>query len=80
MKTYIGTFLVAFSMLALEVTLTRLLSVVSWYHLSFFAIAIALLGMTAGSTTIYLNARRYTDEKMTKMSRMHACVLRCLCP
>jgi spermidine synthase len=50
-------------MLALEVTLTRLLSVVSWYHLSFFAIAIALLGMTAGSTTIYLNARRYTDEK-----------------
>ena len=31
---YIGMFLVAFSTLALEITLVRILSVVAWYHLA----------------------------------------------
>ncbi|MEO5859837.1 MAG: hypothetical protein ABIR33_12915 [Pyrinomonadaceae bacterium] len=57
MKIYIGTFLIAFSTLALEITLTRILSVTTWYHLAFFAISTAMLGMTAGATTVYLKKR-----------------------
>jgi hypothetical protein len=54
MNVYLGTFLIAFSTLALEITLSRILSVSTWYHLAFFAISTAMLGMTAGATTVFL--------------------------
>lgn len=56
MHVYVGIFLIAFSTLTLEITLVRLLSVVTWYHLAFFAISTAMLGMTAGATRVYLGA------------------------
>jgi hypothetical protein len=62
MRSYVGTFLIAFSTLALEITVTRILSVTSWYYLAFFAVSTAMLGMTAGATTVYLNPRRFTGE------------------
>jgi hypothetical protein len=43
-----GLFLTALSTLTLEILDTRLLSVITWYHLSFFAISTAMFGMTAG--------------------------------
>ena len=61
MNVYLGTFLIAFSTLALEITLSRILSVSTWYHLAFFAISTAMLGMTAGATTVYL--KRESIEK-----------------
>jgi len=60
MRTYVGTFLIAFSNLALEILLARLLSVVTWYHLAFFAISTAMLGMTAGAVRVYLAPERFT--------------------
>ena len=54
MNVYLGTFLIAFSTLAFEITLSRFLSVSAWYHLAFFAISTAMLGMTAGATTVFL--------------------------
>ena len=73
MWIYLGTFAIAAATLALEVTLTRLLSVITWYHLSFFAVATALLGMTAGSTAVYLNARRFRPERLHD-SLARACI------
>jgi len=64
MNIYLGTFLIAFTTLALEVTLARLLSVITWYHLAFFAISTAMLGMTAGATTVYLKPNWFTKEKL----------------
>jgi hypothetical protein len=61
---YIGTFLIAFSTLALEITLSRLLSVISWYHMAFLAISTAMLGMTAGAVTVYLKPSWFTAEKL----------------
>ncbi|MBN1311546.1 MAG: hypothetical protein JXB30_09015 [Anaerolineae bacterium] len=66
MRKYIGLFLIAFAMLALEVTLTRLLSVITWYYLSFFAIATGLLGSTAGATSVYLQPNWFTKEKLER--------------
>ncbi|MDM8561278.1 hypothetical protein [Candidatus Parabeggiatoa sp. HSG14] len=63
MHIYLGTFLIALSTLALEITLTRLLSVITWYHLAFFAIATAMLGMTAGAVTVYLKENWFTQKK-----------------
>ena len=63
-NVYLGTALIAFSMLALQVALTRLLSVTSWYHLAFFAVSTAMLGMTAGATTVYLRPRWFSDDRI----------------
>lgn len=66
MHIYLGTFLIAFTTLALEVTLTRLLSVITWYHLAFFAISTAMLGMTAGAVTVYLRPAWFTTDKVSR--------------
>ena len=66
MYVYAGTFVLALAMLALEITLTRVLSVVTWYHLAFFAISAAMLGMTAGATKVYLHPKRFAAEKLSE--------------
>lgn len=63
---YLGTFLIAFTTLALEITLTRILSVTTWYHLAFFAIGVAMLGMTAGATTVYLRSAWFTPSRLQR--------------
>lgn len=52
-----GVALASFSALLLELGLTRLFSVVLFYHFAFFAISIALLGLGAGGTFAYLGKR-----------------------
>jgi hypothetical protein len=64
MWTYIGLFWIAFASLVFEITLTRLLSVVTWYYLAFFAVATAMLGMTAGAIRVYLQPKRFTQENV----------------
>jgi spermidine synthase len=48
----------SFSALLLELALTRLFSVVLFYHFAFLAISIALLGLGAGGVFAYLNKAR----------------------
>src|SRR5258707_7259132 len=48
--------LVSFASLLLELALTRLFSVVLFYHFAFFAISIALLGL--GSGGVFAHVRR----------------------
>ena len=59
MEIYAGTFLISLATLAFEVVLTRLLSVISWYYLAFFAVSIAMLGLTAGAVTVYLKPKYF---------------------
>ncbi len=62
LPVYLGTFVLALSMLALEITLTRMLSVMTWYHLAFFAVSTAMLGMTSGATVVYVKPRPFESE------------------
>jgi len=41
---YAGIFLIGFTTLTIEVTFSRLLSVITHYHLAFFAVSTAMLG------------------------------------
>src|SRR5258706_14549616 len=50
--------LVSFASLLLELSLTRLFSVVLFYHFAFLAISIALLGLGAGGVLAYVARRR----------------------
>jgi hypothetical protein len=61
---YAGTFLIAFSTLAIEITLTRIFSVITFYHLAFFAISTVMLGMTAGATTVYFKPMWFKEENI----------------
>ncbi len=54
-----GLFLTTLATLMLEILGTRLLSVLAWYHLSFFAVSIAMFGMAAGAVHVYLGGDRF---------------------
>jgi hypothetical protein len=47
-----GVFLIGMCGLMLQIMQTRILSIVGYYHLAFFAIGLAMLGMTAGALLV----------------------------
>lgn len=49
-----GLFFLALATMLFELILTRVLSVVFFYHFSFLAISVAMLGVTVGSTLVFL--------------------------
>jgi hypothetical protein len=61
---YAGLFLVTASTLMLQVIQTRILSVVAWYHLAFFAISMAMFGITSGAVWVYLQRGRFTTASL----------------
>src|SRR5271168_3390531 len=58
----LGVGLTSFATLLLELALTRLFSVVLFYHFAFLAISIALLGLGAGGVFAYLLKTRLADQ------------------
>jgi len=66
-----GLALTSFAALLLELALTRLFSVVLFYHFAFLAISIALLGLGAGGVFAYLLKSRLSGvETRTLASRL----------
>jgi spermidine synthase len=59
-----GLFCVTASLLLLEVSLTRVLSVVMWYHFAFFAISVALFGLAAAGLAVYLLPQLFSRERL----------------
>ncbi|MGH8454581.1 MAG: hypothetical protein ACRESW_08520 [Nevskiales bacterium] len=59
---YAGVFLITFSVLIFQIVQTRILSVIAWYYLAFFAISVAMLGMTAGAVWLYLRQAYFRPE------------------
>ena len=58
-----GSFLVTLATLMLEVLDTRLLSVLTWYHLSFLAVSVAMLGMAAGAVLVFVGGDLFAPER-----------------
>jgi hypothetical protein len=51
--------------LMLQIMETRIISVIAYYHLAFFAIGIGMLGMTAGALTVFYRFdRTYTPQRL----------------
>ncbi|MGC1645467.1 MAG: hypothetical protein WA741_06530 [Candidatus Sulfotelmatobacter sp.] len=71
-KTLLGGLaLTSFSALLLELALTRLFSVVLFYHFAFLAISIALLGLGAGGVFAYLlKAKLAAKDTRTLAARL----------
>jgi spermidine synthase len=64
----VGLGLTSFAALLLELGLTRLFSVVLFYHFAFLAISIALLGLGAGGVFAYLLKKRFAKTATRKMA------------
>ena len=50
---YCGIFLISFSILVLEITLTKIFSVTLWYHFSYLVISLAMFGIGFGGLLVY---------------------------
>jgi SAM-dependent methyltransferase len=62
-----GLFLITLSTLMLEVLDTRLLSVITWYHLSFLAVSVAMLGMAAGAVIVFAGQDFFAPERAVRL-------------
>lgn len=60
----LGVFLITFSLLIFQIVQTRILSVIAWYYLAFFAISVAMLGMTVGAVWVYLQRQRFESTPL----------------
>ena len=60
----VGLFVLCACVLILQIVATRVLSVISFYHLAFFAISMAMFGLTAGSLIIYFNQGFFAPERL----------------
>ncbi len=68
-NTYLGLFFTSLAALMLEILLTRVLSVATWYYFAFFAISVAMFGFTLGALTVYLKKESFEGEKLyTKLT------------
>src|SRR6266542_1091139 len=59
-----GLFLVCMCGLMLQIVETRILSVIAFYHLAFFAISMAMFGMTAGSLFVYFKSQLFVPNQL----------------
>ena len=64
-----GLFAATFATLLVEILDARLLSVLTWYHLSFLAVSLAMLGMAAGAIHVFLAGDRYEGEDQRPSGR-----------
>jgi len=53
MRFYAGVAFVCAAVMALQILQSRVFSVVTWYHLSFLTISIAMFGLTLGALDVY---------------------------
>ena len=59
-----GVFFITFAVLVFQIVQTRILSVVAWYYFAFFAISVAMLGMTVGAVWVYLRRDRVSPDNL----------------
>ncbi|MBN1311011.1 MAG: hypothetical protein JXB30_06290 [Anaerolineae bacterium] len=63
-RIYAGVFFLALSLLMLEVTLTRIFSVVLYYHFAVLSISLALFGSAAAGVAVYLFPNFFRKQRM----------------
>src|ERR1700751_6235624 len=68
-----GLALCSFAALLLELSLTRLFSVVLFYHFAFLAISIALLGLGAGGVYAYVSRKKLAKIETRRLAAVLCC-------
>jgi len=61
--TLLGVLVVSLALLALEIALTRIFSVLLWYHFAFLAISLALFGLGAAGLLLHFFPERFPRDR-----------------
>ncbi|MGA7322986.1 MAG: hypothetical protein WBX25_00535 [Rhodomicrobium sp.] len=61
-------------MTVMQILLSRICSVMFYYHFAFAGVTLAMLGLTAGALKVYINPRRFTAATVDYEMAMH-CLL-----
>jgi hypothetical protein len=70
----LGVLFTSLSVLTLEITLTRIASVVMYYHFSFLVVSLGLLGLGISGIYVFLAGQRFSSEQFGKHAPI-ACLL-----
>ncbi len=62
----VGLLFLTAATLGLEVLLTRLLSVLTWYSLAFLVIGMGMFGLTVGAVRVYFSPDDYAPDRLAK--------------
>lgn len=62
-----GLALTTCATLLVEILSTRLLSVLTWYHLSFLAVSLAMLGMASGAVFVFLRGNEARGDQALRL-------------
>lgn len=63
---YAGVFLLSVCMLASQLLLTRLLSILFWYHFVFMIVSIVMFGLTVGTLIVYFFPKHFSIENTAR--------------
>src|SRR5438477_11118505 len=69
-----GVGLVSSTLLMTELALTRIFSVVMYYHFAFLAISIALFGVSASGVFAYVTRRRFESRSTDALLAVHSLI------
>src|ERR1044072_105118 len=81
MAIHLSVFLITLSGLTFEIGLTRIYSATIWYHFTFVAVSVALLGWGLGGLTVHVLKRclRPSMEKAAMLTAAYGlAILACL--
>lgn len=75
-----GLFFTSAAILMLEICLTRIFSVMMWYHFAFFTISVALFGFAASGLTVHLKPKTFTAERAPRQAALFSALLAIAAP
>jgi SAM-dependent methyltransferase len=61
---FVGIGVIALSAIAYQILLTRIFSVMLYYHFAFVGISLAMLGLTIGAQHVYLHKDKFSSARM----------------
>lgn len=70
--TYAGLLMIALSTTTYEILLTRIFSVLLYYHLAFAAISLAMFGMTTGAIVVYLKPDWFSKDAVPRQLSLNS--------
>jgi hypothetical protein len=74
-RTGVGVALLSVALMMAEIVLTRIFSVIIWYHFAFFAISVALFGLGAAALAVHLLQSRLAVEHTSRWLSLSAITL-----
>ena len=69
---FLGLALTAAATLMLEIVLTRVFSVIMWYHMSLVAVSMAMFGMTLGALIVHWRPEAFRPENAARACARHS--------